>query len=164
MSPLVMARLIGMVGGLGVLATIAVALQGWLLPLEPSAVIRHAGLGLVALLLALFPQAWFSLFAMFQARSLVAPSAADGSSNRDRFRQSLRRSALVMSSAAATAVGTSAIAFVSGTLAYTRDVPPLLHGGLALVAIASQAVSLFVALRVASETEELLRAIESESG
>lgn len=163
MSPIAMSRLIAGIGGLGMLATIGVALQGWLLPHEPAAVVRHAGLGLVALLLTLFPQTWFALVAVFQARSLASRATADASSTTS-LHNSLRRLARVMSLAAATAIASTAIAFVSGPLAYTRDATPALHGGLAVLAIASQAVALWMALRVAGETEEVLRAIERARG
>jgi hypothetical protein len=159
-----MARLIAGIGGLGVLATVGVALQGWLLSHEPAAVVRHAGLGLVAFLLALFPQTWFALYAVFQSRSLSSQVTAGAGPTPNVVRHSLRRLARVMSLAAATAIASSALAFVSGPLAYTRDVAPALHGGSTVVAIASQAVALWMALRVAGETEEVLRAIESPPG
>ena len=67
MSARVMARWIAAVGALGALANVIVAVQGFVLPPEPSALVRHAATAFVACLLALFAQTWFAVFAVLQA-------------------------------------------------------------------------------------------------
>jgi hypothetical protein len=156
LKPIVMARWIAAIGALGVVATMIASAQGYVLTSEPAVLMQHAATGLVACLLVLFAQAWFVLF-LAGTRRACDPSSEVSSVDR----LELRRLALVVAAAGAVSATTTALAFVSGLLAYTRDAPPALHGGLALAAILVDTAALWNALRFVDKAEQVLRVVES---